>query len=220
MNKIIIIFIFLILSFWSHSQTIINFSLNPILGREEKVYFTSSIINFSQNFNISSFVIGNTIVSNIICDFEKPVLNFVNDYTLISSTSGESYFWYKNESLIENKNGRELIVSESGRYFVAVKYNQQCIISSDNVYVTILGKKEAYDQVFAPNPVRNQLFIYLKEGNITNLVIYSLDGKKIFEKDSIQNGQEIDFNRYPVGIYILECYINNIKKYFKIIKIN
>jgi len=55
-----------------------------------------------------------------------------------------------------------------------------------------------------PNPTRN--FVHLQLSQFTEnsiCTIYSLTGKKIMEKEIVQNKDQIDLSGQPSGIYIL-----------------
>jgi len=70
-----------------------------------------------------------------------------------------------------------------------------------------------------PNPISNELNVYLGEQNITTSVeIYSVLGNKVFSTNSNERNLNIDTSRYSKGIYILRVSSETTSKSFKIIK--
>ena len=67
---------------------------------------------------------------------------------------------------------------------------------------------ESSTQIF-PNPANNKLNIVSYGVNMTQIDIYSLDGKLIFRKDSNSNSDKIDVSSLQSGIYILSINSNN-----------
>lgn len=77
---------------------------------------------------------------------------------------------------------------------------------------------------YYPNPVKEELYLKweLKNGNnVSSIQVYTMNGQviKTFNKPENTNSQNIAFQDYPVGIYIISLiYINGDQKTIKIIK--
>lgn len=85
---------------------------------------------------------------------------------------------------------------------------------------TGLDEKLATENVrFFPNPVNETLTI-VNEGNFTNVLIYDLGGKKVFESNQIKNSKTINVSNFQKGIYLLQLRAddgaNISKKFMKI----
>ena len=77
---------------------------------------------------------------------------------------------------------------------------------------------------YYPNPVREELYLKweLKEDkNVSSIVVYSLNGQTLntYHKDKRSNTQNISFQSYPTGVYMVALvYTNGDQKTIKIIK--
>ncbi|MCV9928243.1 T9SS type A sorting domain-containing protein [Flavobacterium sp. LS1R49] len=77
---------------------------------------------------------------------------------------------------------------------------------------------------YYPNPVREELYLKweLKDGNyVSSIIIYGLNGQTIntYNKTEKLNTQNISFQSYPTGVYIVALiYASGDQKTIKIIK--
>jgi hypothetical protein len=77
---------------------------------------------------------------------------------------------------------------------------------------------------YYPNPVREELYLKweLKDDkNVSSIVVYGLNGQTLntYHKNEKSNTQNISFQSYPTGVYIVALiYTNGDQKTIKIIK--
>jgi hypothetical protein len=77
---------------------------------------------------------------------------------------------------------------------------------------------------YYPNPVKEELYLkweVLEDNKISSIVVYGLNGQvlKTFSKTETTNTQNISFQEYPAGVYLVVLnYKNGDQKTIKIIK--
>ncbi|MGB0392024.1 MAG: T9SS type A sorting domain-containing protein [Salibacteraceae bacterium] len=81
-----------------------------------------------------------------------------------------------------------------------------------------IAEKEKINNIQVyPNPFGESLFI-ISNGQIEKVIIRSLNGQVVIEKEHLETDIQLSITGYPQGIYILEVVSNGIPKQFKIIK--
>ncbi len=130
------------------------------------------------------------------------------DYTINATGLALSYQWFKNGKEIFNTtnslNYPKALKVNAGMYVLEVtdaceqvKYSDSLNISVD---VCTGNQDEQNTQVTVyPNPTNGQLYISTTDA-IQNIVILSLDGKKLIETQE----QMIDLSTYPAGLYLVK----------------
>lgn len=74
------------------------------------------------------------------------------------------------------------------------------------------------DMSFYPNPVKDVLTIKHQDSKITNVQVFSLDGRKMSEVSNHANDVKIDMKSLPKGTYIVKTKTSNGETSLKIIK--
>ena len=90
-----------------------------------------------------------------------------------------------------------------------------------NLYVPLsVSEQEIYNQIIVtPNPNNGLFNINVPLGNTYSLIVYDIQGKKIYEELSIDTEQKnIDLTKNSPGIYLLNLTINGKSYNKKIIK--
>ena len=69
-----------------------------------------------------------------------------------------------------------------------------------------------------PNPIMNNIIIESIDKKITSIIIFSINGDKLFYKDLNSSKNSIDISSLSSGVYILKVNMNNFYRTIKIIK--
>ncbi len=97
--------------------------------------------------------------------------------------------WFINGSLITGSAGFDLDIVDSGTYQAALYTEQGCIILSNELNVELLSttsRNNHKTQIF-PNPTTELLHVRA-DFEIIALEVYALDGRKVFEKQTVGTG--------------------------------
>lgn len=149
----------------------------------------------------------------------KPVISQKNDTTLVSSETGDSIAWYKDNVHVANSNTLELITKESGDYRVELYNKNGCTAKSESfkfLYVnSIEGQLKNLGFEFYPNPVKEELNIQ----SITswNISVRNMQGKIVHTFSGIGQGS-LSLNTLESGLYLLQIELENTVYTVKIIK--
>jgi hypothetical protein len=106
-------------------------------------------------------------------------------------------------TLVDNSDART--TDHNIAFIRKTKYGEQ-IITSISKYINS-------DVKVYPNPFNNILYIY--GNNINHVSIYNLAGKKVLQKDNINNFNSIATDGLEKGIYLIEIIDKSAIKYFK-----
>lgn len=153
----------------------------------------------------------------------KPIINTINNYTLII-TSNSNIQWFLNNNPLVGETDTLLFVQTSGDYFVSVTDSFGCINYSDTLVITINGVDEFLSDDFRvyPNPTSNIITIEFNQKGIYSYTLSTVLGKVVNTQKLTPNLQHIQVNmrHYNDGIYFLTLFENagNMIKIIKIIK--
>jgi len=158
----------------------------------------------------SQFRSVNALNANV-CYFGSSVSGTSGEYILKTTNGGDSWtpiqvpfqfdvfnvvFWDENNGWV------------SGDYGEIAHYSNNTGIQNPSNY----NKSE----LFYPNPVFD--FIYIKsESEISNAKIYDFSGNCVLDKSFVE-GNRIDVNKLPAGIYFIKIPDSNKSKYIRFIK--
>ena len=140
----------------------------------------------------------------------------INNNLVSSSTYNNS--WYKDATLLSDTT-QQIKPSSSGNYYVKVTKNGcSSPLSDANAYVVTAIINYSNDESIKiyPNPVRQQLKIDFKINGQTQLklTMYDLNGKLVFSKEKIANGDLIDLSSISTGNYFIRLIYANGKILF------
>ncbi|MEP6804417.1 MAG: M4 family metallopeptidase [Flavobacterium sp.] len=150
-----------------------------------------------------------------------PEIKVVGDKKLTSSIDAVSYQWFLNERPIPNATEKFLITIWEGNYSLQITNNNGCssISAPFDSKGMLLGKITNAFRVF-PNPVVDDVNVFLAdkiEGE-TDINIYAMDGKAVWNKSYPSMPSIININGLTPGVYVLECNLQGKKYTAKIIK--
>ena len=163
----------------------------------------------------------------------SPVIT--GDTIKLSSDGGTVYSWSgPNEftSALQNPIKENAVLDDSGYYVVTV-INDGCV-NTDSVFVIVSDPNFLYrtfslipdadikavsqNVLVYPNPTNNGIWIKtvqdINNSNPVEVHLYDLNGSEVYNATIKDNLQNINFNNYPSGIYLLK--IND--QIFKIMK--
>ncbi|MBW6481867.1 MAG: S8 family peptidase [Vicingaceae bacterium] len=153
----------------------------------------------------------------------KPIINIINNDTLII-TSNQNTQWFLNNNPLAGETDTLLFVQTSGDYFVSVTDSFGCINYSDTITVTIVGVDEflSDDIRVYPNPTSTIITIEFNQKDVYSYTLSTVLGKVVNTQKLTPNLQQIQVNMSPYknGIYFLTLFENagNMIKIIKIIK--
>lgn len=152
---------------------------------------------------------------------------------LLSSTSGDTYQWYLNNTPISGATSQNYTVSQNGDYSVTVTDANGCSASSSPVSISVTSISNTFTvnnpiKIY-PNPCNESAIVQLtvKENAFITIEIYSLLGQKLqeiingnFNAGSYTFPLELNKLSYSTGVYFIKTTINQQVTLNKIIKNN
>ena len=112
------------------------------------------------------------------------------------------------------------------RYIINLKKNQ----AKDAKIDTLIDTQNNYEITVFPNPVNEVLTIHINNMNTASsqtenpeqnfYEICDISGKLLIRKELKSDTEEIDFQRFTVGMYILRLHFDSNIKEYKIVKQN
>jgi hypothetical protein len=169
------------------------------------VAFSEEVLNVTiADFDLKGMASNGLLISNIAKvsgnQYKVAVSNSNTDIGAIS-------LQLKNDSDIKDIAGNSIVLSEFEAYFLDNE-----VLSTEDI--SILNNFSMY-----PNPTTNFVKIRLEEGVLKQILLYSLNGKNVFEKKSNQQESVIDIHQLNTGIYIVKIISNKGSFTKKLIKI-
>lgn len=148
---------------------------------------------------------GASALITILQSPEKPIITLQGHSTLRSSNSVGNQ-WFKNGNILSGETNQNLVVTESGNYFVQTSLNS-CLSTSENFVFTITGLenptvKSMEFSVF-PNPVNDWLRVEFESSNTLTISICDLSGRVLLRR-MIQKGSSIQLEDIADGIYLIK----------------
>jgi hypothetical protein len=126
-----------------------------------------------------------------------PLLSFVNN-ELIALPEGYTYYWYKNDTLIETTNTNTLATLGQGLYHVVVLDHAVCTFTSNKINVSYNESVQLF-----PNPANNEILIWINEpfGESWDYTMYDMRGNKLRAGTEQRPSLQLDLNSIESGIY-------------------
>ncbi|MFC5269835.1 T9SS type A sorting domain-containing protein [Adhaeribacter terreus] len=138
----------------------------------------------------------------------QPVISLHSADTLIASTTGSSYEWKYNNTVLPTTT-QKLKVTTSGTYAVRVKDAANCasLFSADYIY-TVSGLKEELQNSFSlyPNPTSGFLTLELSTAQSAEVTIFNALSQQILHKTVAKTEEKVQFDLSKVakGIYLVQ----------------
>ena len=138
----------------------------------------------------------------------QPVITLYSSDTLMASTSGSSYEWKHNNTVIPG-NKQKLKVTTNGTYAVRVKDAKNCAstFSADYTY-TVSGRKEVMQNQFSlyPNPTSGLLILELATAQPAEVTVFNALGQQILQKTVAKTDEKVqlDLSKVAKGIYLVQ----------------
>ncbi|MCE2894538.1 MAG: T9SS type A sorting domain-containing protein [Flammeovirgaceae bacterium] len=144
-------------------------------------------------------------VITILQSPEKPIIT-LQGHSILRSSNSIGNQWFKNGNLLSGETNQNLVVTESGNYFVQTRLNN-CLSTSENFVFTITGLenptvKSIEFSVF-PNPVNDWLRVEFDSGNTFTISVCDLSGRVLLRR-KIQTGSFIQLEDIADGIYLIK----------------
>jgi YVTN family beta-propeller protein len=128
----------------------------------------------------------------------------VSGNTLTSSASTGNQ-WFLNGAAIQGATNASYEVQEAGPYTVQVTSAEGCTATSSvhNFVPTSIGGPGAWrgEVVTFPNPVQKTLTIKNPKSRKLNMVLYNMQGSKVYQGKVITTEGSIDMQGLPAGLY-------------------
>ncbi|MEJ8804398.1 endonuclease [Pontibacter sp. H249] len=148
----------------------------------------------------------------------KPVI--AQDGTLLTaSITGSSYEWYKGDQLINQENGQQVNVTESGLYKVRVKNEQGCFSELSEAHQVAIQPTALADAtakagfILFPNPASDQVVVQAQQPVLQAQVVFvNTIGKTVLSKQvgDFTGLQEINISHLPAGVYFVYIKANGV----------
>jgi hypothetical protein len=157
---------------------------------------------------------------------DKPPVPEINAYqNLLITTSGYTYQWYLNDSLLEHFTQNIIQASSSGYYRVVITNQYQCSASSAYFfYDTPAGNEwktnDNHDFKIFPNPCNDKLVIQNSINHILFTVsIFDMSGSLVYRSENapFQKELTIDITGLPPSMYLLYIHSDDMRYWRKII---
>jgi hypothetical protein len=145
---------------------------------------------------------------------------------VLEASAGNSYQWYKNDTVIVGADARVLVLQSAGFYKVWVEDLEGCSSFSQAVEVFYSGVEASvsddFIQIF-PNPAQQQITISKKGSDLPKnltITITDLSGRKVFMQSLSLPGKQIQLSidDLPQGIYLVKLSWKNAYCMKKIVK--
>lgn len=195
------------------ASTVATYSTSALTDGQQ----VSCILTSSDACASTASVSSNSITITVVSDANVSL----NSGVLTTTTSGSSYQWINcgDNSDIVGETGTTFTPTQSGTYKVQVIVGNCTVFSScETVLINALsenGKNPEFE--LYPNPVTSELQV--RAQGLTEVRIYTLDGKRIFSSKVSNQNLTIDLENQPEGMYLIQLIINEKNSYFeKIIK--
>jgi ELWxxDGT repeat protein len=179
------------------------------LGTSGSAAFPKELHEFNGNLMFSA--ISNNLGRELYVMCEIDISTTIVGTTITANESGAAYQW------VDCSNGNMPILGETSQtYTPIITGNYACIVNNGSCETqtsceTIslgLNEQNLSQLTVYPNPVQTELFIVLKNEQISQINIMDLSGK-IVESISNMTSNSIDVSNLETGVYILAVYSHN-----------
>ena len=152
--------------------------------------------------------------------FEPIVPNVLVEGDTLSADSGSSFQWMLNGEPIEGANDPDHIALESGAYSVRVVDSNGCTAVSEPVEITITSVGETYAGQLELFPVPVRSVLHLRTGSEAAIVYWrllDLQGRVLVERASTELAPNLTISLagYPAGIYLIECHLQDGRRFIR-----
>lgn len=158
------------------------------------------------------------------CSAVKPSIKYNNGTEIATSTTGITYNWYLNDTLLIESKFPTIIPLKSGKYSIKVLVSDKCLSGiSDYVSVLITSTKEELSLINAfPNPFNKEIKIEfpIEFGFDVKVSISDIKGSIVYSKERVINSEILNLSHLSSGTYFLSIIDKDsiLKKLIKLIK--
>ena len=143
---------------------------------------------------------------------KKDIIPVLNNDVLSVSDKYNQYQWFYNNSLISNESNSQLIVAESGEYYVEVINENDCFIRSEkiNVEFNLNQIKEVEFEIY-PNPVVDYLQLSTDDISLSgaHIQVFDLSGELVYSMESTDENPVLDLSNLKTGFHIIHIIQND-----------
>jgi subtilisin family serine protease len=145
-----------------------------------------------------------------------------NGNQLTINATGQ-FQWYLNQSIIPNATSASYTAQANGDYYCIYSDLNNCSISSDTLTVIVTSleeQKKLEDFSIEPNPGNGNFRLsFPYPVSINKMTLYSVTGRKVWEKKRLQSIQqfEVKLSPLPKGIYFLQIQVGSQQSLKKVI---
>ena len=172
--------------------------------------------SFNSIFGCDSIITTNLVVNNL------PITPYITQFgnTLISSEILGNQ-WYFKDNEINGATDQELVIAESGDYYVIVTDDNGCISEKSNTIDAVYTYLKSLDENkirIHPNPVKEFITIEGLPNDLFEISVYDVYGTLLIAQNSTPFITSIDISELPIGMYLLIVLNNQKSQSFIIIK--
>lgn len=179
-----------------------------VTGRYDTVY-TSGIYSFAaRNPNGTIFNSEEAEIEFLEKPRKPTIIYSDKSNQLVCISAAETYYWYKEEELIEGENTRFLDPRGAGCYQVSIQNLDSCINRSDDFCYDPTNVEYQFSSKIYPNPSNGIIEVRLESNKSKNeLIIYNSVGRKVEEFYFYSYfGSKINLKEKGRGVYYI--YLN------------
>lgn len=144
-------------------------------------------------------------VITILQSPEKPIIT-LQGHSILRSSNSIGNQWFKNGNLLSGETNQNLVVTESGNYFVQTMLNN-CLSTSENFVFTITGLENPtvtpIEFSVFPNPVNDWLRVEFESSDTLTISVCDLSGRVLLRR-MIQKSSLIQLEDIADGIYLIK----------------
>ncbi len=195
------------------SKFYLIYNFNVVTGDTVSYYIRDNITGGNETFN--TYVIEFENIVKTSGPFKRRVyLDKISQhcfdyYGPIIEDIGCQFYFFQNYCAVDPPNGGFLECFSNGTISYPDGINCNIPVSNDNPWI--------YQNIaLAPNPAKDMISLSLPSEIIIDINILNINGIK---QTLIANHHVYDISSYPAGIYFMELFHNNFKKYLKFVKL-
>jgi dienelactone hydrolase len=145
---------------------------------------------------------------------DYPPVPVINEYeNLLSTVSGFSYQWYRNDTLLTGFNNNVIQVNESGNYTVKISNQYGCSKTSETYLFEVpsgIFETAVHGLNIFPNPSAGRFTIYLENNNAEfSVFIYDVTGSIVLKQENIFRTTTIDISGLPQSVFFIHVKEND-----------
>ncbi|MBN2214173.1 MAG: right-handed parallel beta-helix repeat-containing protein [Bacteroidales bacterium] len=157
--------------------------------------------NYNSVYGCDSIITTNLVVNNLP---NTPNITQFGDTLISSEIYGNQ--WYYNSNEINGATDQELVITESGDYFVIVTDGNGCISNKSNTISAVYTYLKSIDENkirIHPNPMKEYITIEGLPNSVFEVAIYDIYGTLLISQNSTPFVTKIDISGLPKGMYII-----------------